>query len=249
MQLKLIAGDPTRLGATPIEGGVNFALYSHHGVRVELVLFDAGGKKEVTRCDLPARDGDIWHGFAPKLTTGFAYGYRVHGPYQPEKGHLFNPHKLLLDPYAKGLVGEFAWHSIHFGYDLSRQNPNGPMDVRDNAPFVTKGVIVDPAKFSTLPRNVPRPWRETLVCELHAKGFTMIHPGVPLADRGKFAGLGSDAALDYLVALGVTAIELLPTHAFIHDKFLVDQGLRNYWGYNTLNYLRRAIPLPRCAPL
>jgi isoamylase len=236
MQLKLIAGDPTLLGATPVEGGVNFALYSHHGVRVELVLFDGGGKEEIARCDLPARDGDIWHGFAPKLSAGYTYGYRVHGPYQPEKGHLFNPHKLLLDPYAKGLVGEFAWHSSHFGYDLNRQNPNGAMDVRDNAPFMTKGLIVDPVQLATMKRNAPHAWRETLISELHAKGFTMRHPSVPEADRGKFAGLGSAAALDYLVALGVTALELLPIHAFIHDKFLVDQGLRNYWGYNTLNY-------------
>ena len=236
MQLKLIAGDPNNLGATPRDGGVNFALYSHHSVRIELVLFDAAGKKEVSRGDLPARDGDIWHGFAPALTPDYAYGYRVHGPYQPDKGHLFNPHKLLLDPYAKGLIGEFAWHSSHFGYDFARGDPNGPMDMRDNAAFTTKGLIVEPARFALLPRNSPRPWRETLICELHVKGFTMRHPDIPEVDRGKFSGLGSLAALDYLVALGVTAIELLPTHAFIHDKFLVDQGLRNFWGYNTLNY-------------
>ena len=236
MNLKLIAGDPTCLGATPKEGGVNFALYSHHGVRIELVLFDATGKKEIARCDLPAREGDIWHGFAPRLNAGYAYGYRVHGPYQPEKGHLFNPHKLLLDPYAKGLVGEFAWHSSHFGYDLARQNPNGAMDTRDNAAFATKGLIIDPTRLSPLSRKPAIAWRDTLICELHTKGFTMRNPEIAEADRGKFAGLGSKAALDYLVALGVTAIELLPTHAFIHDKFLVDQGLRNYWGYNTLNY-------------
>jgi isoamylase len=236
MQLNLIAGDPKRLGATPLGGGVNFALYSHHGIRVELILFDPSGQKELARADLPARDGDIWHGFAPDLEAGFAYGYRVHGPYQPEKGHLFNPHKLLLDPYAKGLIGDFAWHSSHYGYDLSRDLPNSKIDTRDNAAFVTKGVIVDPAHFDALTKNPPRPWRETLICELHVKGFTMRHPDVPEAERGKLAGLGSDAALEYLSALGVTAIELLPTHAFIHDKFLVDQGLRNYWGYNTLNY-------------
>jgi isoamylase len=236
MQLKLVAGDPHLLGATPLKGGVNFALYSHHGVRVELVLFDAGGRQEVARCDLPARDGDIWHGFAPALKPDFAYGYRVHGPYQAEKGHLFNPHKLLLDPYAKGLAGSFIWHSSHFGYDLGRDIPNGGMDTRDNAAFMPKGLIVDPDRFAPLQRNPPRPWRETLICELHAKGFTMRHPDIPDVDRGKFAGLGSAAALDYLTALGVTAIELLPTHAFIHDKFLVDQGLRNFWGYNSLNY-------------
>jgi isoamylase len=236
MQLKLTAGDPQILGATPMKGGVNFALYSHHGVRVELLLFDGAGKKEVARCDLPARDGDIWHGFAPKLKPGYSYGYRVHGPYQPERGHLFNPAKLLLDPYAKGLAGTFAWHSSHYGYDLGRDIPNSRPDARDNAAFMPKGLILDPARFEAAKRNPPRPWRETLICELHVKGFTMRNTAIPEADRGKFEGLGSAAALDYLCALGVTAIELLPTHAFIHDKFLVDQGLRNFWGYNTLNY-------------
>lgn len=236
MNLKLIAGSPALLGATPVDGGVNFALYSHHGVRVELVVFDASGKTQLAACDLPARDGDIWHGFASGLTAGYAYGYRVHGPYQPEKGHVFNPHKLLLDPYAKCLAGEFAWHSSHFGYELARDGPNSEIDVRDNAAFMPKGLIIDPARFAPLAKNPPRAWRETLICELHVKGFTMRNPTIPEADRGKFAGLASGAALDYLVALGVTAIELLPVHAFIHDKFLVDQGLRNYWGYNSLNY-------------
>ena len=236
MTMKLIAGDPSLLGATLLEGGVNFALYSRHGERVELIVFDPSGKIEVMRCDLPARTGDIWHGFAPRLEAGHAYGYRVHGPYQPEHGHLFNHHKLLLDPYAKGLVGAFAWHSSHFGYDFARQNPSASLDTRDNAAFVTKGVIVDPIRFTKMPRNQPRPWRDTLICELHVKGFTMRHNDIAQADRGKLGGLGSAAALDYLCALGVTAIEILPTHAFIHDKFLVDQGLRNYWGYNTLNY-------------
>jgi isoamylase len=236
IDLKLVAGDPALLGATPLEGGVNFALYSHHGVRIELVIFDEMGKNELARADLPARTGDIWHGFAVGLRPGHAYGYRVHGPFQPELGHLFNPHKLLLDPYAKGLVGDFVWDASHFAYVMERQNPGGPMDTRDNAAFVQKGVIVDPARLSALPRKTPTPWRDTLIYELHAKGFTMRHPDVPEVDRGKYAGLGSDASLDYLKALGISAIELLPIHAIVHDGFLVDQGLRNHWGYNTLNY-------------
>jgi isoamylase len=247
--LKLIAGDPTRLGATPIEGGVNFALYSHHGVRVELILFDETGETQIDKCDLPARDGDIWHGFAPKLKAGYAYGYRVHGPFQPERGHLFNPHKLVLDPYAKGLVGEFAWHSSHYGYDTSKGPKSGVMDRRDNAAYVTKGVIVDPARFTAMKKPTPIPWRDTLICELHAKGFTIRHPGIDEADRGKFAGLGSDAALDYLAALGVTSLELLPIHALIHDKFLVDQGLRNYWGYNTFSYFCPHVEYAKSDPI
>jgi isoamylase len=236
MHLNLVAGDPTLLGATPLEGGVNFALYSHHGVRVELVIFDQSGGQELARQDLPARAGDIWHGFAPDLPTGLSYGYRVHGPYQPEAGHIFNPSKLMLDPYAKGLTGSFVWDPSHFAHVVERQNPVGPMDTRDNAAFVQKGVIVDPARFSPLPRIHPIPWRDTFIYEMHAKGFTMRHPGVSERDRGKYSGLSTPAALDYLKALGVTTLELLPIHEIIHDKFLVDQGLRNHWGYNTLNY-------------
>ena len=234
--LKLQAGNPALMGATPLEGGVNFALFSHHGVRVELILFDQAGEREIARQDLPARDGDIWNGFAPNLKPEHAYGFRVHGPYQPDQGHLFNPYKLLLDPYAKGLVGKFSWHSSHFGYDLTRGAHTKFMDMRDNAAFATKGVIVDPQRLARMTRKPPKPWQDTLICELHAKGFTMRHPGVEEKERGTFAGLGSDAALDYLQALGVTTLELLPIQAMIHDKFLVDQGLRNYWGYNTLNY-------------
>jgi isoamylase len=236
MHLDLVAGDPGIMGATPMAGGINFALYSHHGVRVELVIYDPSGSTELARQDLPARSGDIWHGFAPKLATGYAYGYRVHGPFQPEAGHVFNPHKLLLDPYAKGLVGDFIWDASHFAHVVERQNPADPMDKRDNAAFVSKGVIVDPAQLESQPRLASKPWRETLIYELHAKGFTMRHPGVSETDRGTLAGLSSDAALDYLKSLGITSLELLPIHAIVHDKFLIDQGLRNHWGYNTLNY-------------
>ncbi|NJR20140.1 MAG: glycogen debranching protein GlgX, partial [Hyphomonadaceae bacterium] len=202
----------------------------------ELVLFNATGSQEIARCDLPARDGDIWHGLAPQLKVGFAYGYRVHGPFEPDQGHLFNPHKLLLDPYAKGLVGQHIWDNSHYPYVVERQNPDGPLDTRDNAPFSTKGLIVDPARLTSLARGPIVPWRDTLIYEMHAKGFTMRHPQVAEPDRGKFAGLSRGPALDYLRALGVTTLELLPIHAFVHDRFLVEQGLRNYWGYNTLNY-------------
>jgi isoamylase len=236
MELILTTGDPTRLGATPIEGGVNFALYSHHGVRVELVLFDPSGATEIARCDLPARDGDIWHGFAPNLPLGLAYGYRVHGPYAPDLGHHFNPHKLLLDPYAKGLVGNHIWDNSHYGYVFERQNPSGEMDRRDNAAFAIKCLIPDPAALTPLASGPKVAWRDTLIYEMHAKGFTMRHPEISEAQRGKYMGLSSPAALDYLRALGVTTLELLPIHALVHDRFLVDQGLRNYWGYNTLNY-------------
>lgn len=236
LKLNLGPGNPSQLGATPVNGGVNFALYSHHGTRVELVIFDSAGENELARGDLPARDGDIWHGFAPSLKAGYAYGYRVHGPFSPENGHVFNPHKLLLDPYAKGLVGQHIWDNSHYAYVVERQNPDGPLDTRDNAAFVTKGKIIDPSQLTPLRRGPQVPWSQTLIYEMHTKGFTMRHPDVPESDRGKLAGLGSAAALDYLRALGVTTLELLPVHALIHDRFLVEQGLRNHWGYNTLNY-------------
>jgi isoamylase len=236
MVLRLEPGNPNQLGATPGEGGVNFALFSAHGVRVELVLFSRDGSQEIARADLPARKGDIWHGFAPRLGAGTVYGYRVHGPYRPDQGHLFNPYKVLLDPYARAVAGKFQWGPEHFGYFYEGHDPDGMPDNRDNAATCLKGVVVDPAAMVPLPRHNAQPWGETLIYELHARGFTMQLPGLSDKERGTFAGLGSQVALDYLCALGITTIELLPIHQFIHDRFLVDQGLKNYWGYNTLNY-------------
>jgi isoamylase len=236
MQFSLNPGSCDELGAVAHVDGVNFALFSDHAVRVELVLYDSQGQHELARADLPARDGDIWHGFAPGLKPGLSYGYRVHGPYAPERGHLFNPAKLLLDPYAKGLAGTFEWGPEHFGYVLENGNPDGPVDMRDNAHAMVKGRILDPKAISPMWPGPRIPWQNTLICELHAKGFTMRDPDLSAEERGVFGGLGSDKALDYLKSLGVTAIELLPVHAIVHDKFLIDQGLRNYWGYNTLNF-------------
>ncbi|MEN9854984.1 MAG: glycogen debranching protein GlgX [Pseudomonadota bacterium] len=236
MPLNLTAGDPNLLGANVVDGGVNFALYSHNATRVELVLFDGAGQTEIGRCDLPARDGDIWHGFAAGLSAGHAYGYRVHGPYSPGEGHFYNPHKLLLDPYAKEMVGSFVWDPSHFAYVMESGDPKGAPDTRDNTPFLNKGLIHDPARFTPLTRKPNRPMRDSIIYEMHAKGFTIANPEIDADMRGKIAGLGQAAALDYLSALGITALELLPIHAILQDKFLVDRGLTNFWGYNTLNY-------------
>lgn len=236
MLVKLTPGSPAPMGATPVEGGVNFAVFSAHAVRVELVIFSPDGRTEIGRVDLPARDGDIWHGFAPRLGSGTVYGYRVHGPYQPSQGHLFNPHKLLLDPYAKSLTGSFSWGPEHYGYFYESHDPDSQADTRDNAARCVKAVVVDPSTLPPLPSHSARPWRDTIIYEMHAKGFTMMMSGLSDREKGTLAGLSTPAALDYLSALGITTLELLPLHHFIHDRFLVDQGLKNYWGYNTLNY-------------
>lgn len=229
-------GSPYPLGATPQDGGVNFALFSAHATRVELCLFSADGRTEVRRLDLPAVSNQVWHGFLPGVGEGAVYGYRVHGPYQPHLGHRFNPHKLLLDPYARALVGEFRWHDAHYGFPQEDAEKDLLPDTRDNHPFLPKcRVVPDPSTRTGYHCNrVPK--SQTLLYETHLRGFTIRHPDVPEADRGTFAGLAAPAALDYLKALGITSIELLPIQSFISEPFLERKGLRNYWGYNTLAF-------------
>ena len=221
------AGDPSVYGATVMDGGVNLALAAPDATRVELVLFTPDGTAELARVDLPACEGGVFHGFLPGLPAGTAYGYRVHGPWAPEAGQRFDPMKLLLDPWARGLAGQFRHGPEHF---------TRPGASADNAATMVKGVVMDPARLAPLPRGPRVPWHRTLITELHVRGFTMTLPGLTAAERGTFEGLATDAALDWLQALGITALELLPVHAFIHDGFLLDRSLRNYWGYNTLSY-------------
>lgn len=224
---RLRPGEPAVYGATVVDGGVNFALAAPGAERVELVLLAPGGGVQLACHELPGEDDGVFHGFAPGLQPGVAYGYRVHGPWAPEAGHRFDPSKLLLDPWAKALTGQFRHGPEH----ITR-----PGQWIDNAQMMVKGVVADPAVFAPLPRGPAIKWHRTLISELHVRGFTMTHPQLNARERGTLAGLASDAALDWLKALGVTAIELLPIHSFIHDGFLVDRGLKNYWGYNTLNY-------------
>ena len=227
-----LPGRPYPLGATWDGAGVNFALFSENAESVELCLFDGAGKEE--RVAVHKRTEDVWHCYLPEARPGQLYGYRVYGPYAPEGGPRFNPNKLLLDPYAKGLFGELDWRHPHFGYVLGKDDLQP--DARDNAAGMPKSRVVDGAFDWGDGRPPATPWNETLIYELHVKGFTKLHPGVPEELRGTYLGLASDAAIEHLLDLGVTTVELLPVHAFVQDKHLVQKGLRNYWGYNSIGF-------------
>ncbi|MHA6346985.1 glycogen debranching protein GlgX [Roseivivax sp. CAU 1761] len=213
--------------------GTNFALFSDHAERVELCLFDEGGAE--TRVDLPEMEGGVWFGYLPGIGPGQRYGYRVHGPYAPDQGHRFNPNKLLIDPYARQLSGLLEWNDALFGYDVATGDDT-TFDTRDSAPFIPKCFVTDPAYDWDADRALNIPWRDTVIYEAHVKGLTMQREDVPADLRGTFAGLASEPMIEHLQKLGVTAIELLPVHSFLQDRHLVEKGLANYWGYNTLNF-------------
>ncbi len=225
-------GKPYPLGATPDSKGSNFSLFSEVAERVELCLFDEHGHQ--TAVDLPEVTAFCWHGYLPGIRPGQRYGYRVHGPWNPEEGHRCNPFKLLLDPYAKAIVGEVHWNEAIFPY---RPGEPEARDERDSAPFMQRSVVIDPSFDWGDDRHPCTPWHQTVIYETHIKGFTQQHPGVPKALRGTYSGLGHPAAIEHLTKLGITAVELMPVHQFIHDARLVEEGLRNYWGYNTIGYL------------
>src|SRR5579862_192441 len=229
-------GRPYPLGSTWDGEGVNFALYSEHAEKVELCLFDDSGKRETLRVPLPEQTDMVWHGYMPEIRPGQVYGYRVFGPYAPEQGHRFNPHKLLLDPYGKQIHGNIRWTDAHFGYKVGNKQEDLSFDRRDDAAVTLKNRVIDSA-FTWGSDTPPRiPWHETLIYELHVKGFTMCHPDVPQHLRGTYAGLASAPVIEYLTRLGVTSIELMPVHAFVDDRQLVERGLRNYWGYNSIGF-------------
>ncbi|HEX4557060.1 MAG TPA: glycogen debranching protein GlgX [Xanthobacteraceae bacterium] len=230
------------LGATWDGTGVNFALFSANARKVELCLFDIEGKRELERIELPEYTDEVWHGYLPDARPGTVYGYRVHGAYEPAAGHRFNPNKLLIDPYAKQLVGELTCDPAVFGYTLDSPDKDLSFDTRDSQAFVPKCRVIDPA-FTWGPERKPRvPWERTVIYELHARGYTMRHPDIPPEMRGTFAGLMRPEIIDHIRRLGVTAVELLPVHAFADDSHLLEKGLRNYWGYNTLAFFA---PQPR----
>jgi isoamylase len=238
-------GSPNPHGATYDGAGVNFALFSANATRVELCLFDPGGREETARITLPDYTNEIFHGYMPDLQPGQVYGYRVHGPYAPEEGHRFNPNKLLLDPYARGHTGEIQWNDACYGYTIGDDSDDLTFDERDSAPFVPKCVVVDPNfDWHGAPRRASIPWHHTIVYETHVKGFTMRHPAVPENLRGTYAGLGCQQVIDYVKALGVTSVELLPIHTFLDDSYLLEKKLRNYWGYNSIGFFA---PDPRYA--
>ena len=233
---RISEGLPYPLGATWDGLGVNFALFSAHATKVELCLFDATGERELHRIELPEFTDEVWHGYLPDADPVTVYGYRVQGPYAPEVGHRFNPHKLLLDPYAKALVGSLTWGPELFGYTLGASNDDLSFDERDSAPLMPKCRVIDPAFTWGRDQAPAIAWERTIIYEVHVKGFTQQHPLVPPELRGTFAGLTTDAVIDYLRALGITAIELMPVHAFFNERQLLDKGLRNYWGYNTIGF-------------
>ena len=239
---RILPGADYPLGATWDGDGVNFALFSAHATRVDLCLFDSNGHRETERIALPEHTDQVWHGYFPDLGPGTLYGYRVHGPYEPEAGHRFNPNKLLIDPYARLLSGALKWTDAHYGYRLGSNRGDLSFDRRDNARYMPKARVVETA-FTWGEERAPRvPWPETIVYETHVRGFTIKHPGVPAHLRGTFAGLGLREVVRYLTELGITSVELMPVHAFLDDHFLLKRNLKNYWGYSTLSYFA---PEPR----
>ena len=229
-------GRPYPRGATWDGEGVNFAVFSEHAERVELCIFDDKGRREIQRVAFPEHTDQVWHCYLPEARPGMLYGYRVHGPYRPEAGHRFNASKLLLDPYAKSLTGTLNWSDANFGYRVGHARGDLSMDRRDSGPGMPKCRIIDPA-FTWGDDRRPRiPWHDTVIYELHVRGFTMNHPDVPPRLRGTYPGLASSPVIEYLRRLGITTIELMPVHAFIDDRQLVQKGLRNYWGYNSIGY-------------
>lgn len=245
-QVRVQSGQPYPLGATHDGAGANFALFSANATRVELCLFDDVGQTETARINLPEYTDEVWHGYVPKLRPGQLYGYRVHGAWAPHHGHRFNHHKLLLDPYAKALKGPLTWNDALYGYRIGAPHVDLTSDTRDSAPFMPKCVVVEAASrwrpsFSWRRDTRPKtPWSDTIIYEAHVKGMTARHPDVPDRHRGTFAGLAHPAVIEHLVRLGITAIELLPIHSFVDDRHLIESGLRNYWGYNTLNFFTPA---------
>jgi isoamylase len=216
--------------------GVNFALFSEHAEKVELCLFDETGRHEIQRITLKERTDEVWHCYLPEARPGQLYGYRVYGPYEPERGHRFNPHKLLLDPYAYSIEGNLRWGDAQFGYTIGSKREDLSFDRRDSAAGMPKSKIIDGAFTWGDDRHPDIPWQDMVIYELHVGGFTRQHPDVPTALRGTFAGLSCPPVIDHLRRLGVTTIELMPVHAFIDDRYLVERGLRNYWGYNTIGF-------------
>ncbi|MGI5836231.1 MAG: glycogen debranching protein GlgX [Chloroflexota bacterium] len=235
--MKVWPGKPDPLGATWDGEGVNFTLYSENATRVDLCLFDdPDSPDESERITLPEVTAFVWHGYVPSLRPGQLYGYRVYGPFAPEEGYRFNPSKLLIDPYAKALAGSVNWEAPLYGFPPGSDGQDLQLDDRDDAWGMPKGVVIDPSFDWGDDQPLQTPWHRTIIYEAHVKGLTARHPEVDDKLRGSYAGLASPAIIAYLKELGITAVELMPVHAFIDDKFLLDMGLSNYWGYNTLGY-------------
>ncbi len=246
MSNQMQEGSPNPRGATWDGKGTNFSVFSAHATKVEVCFFDESGKKEIDRQELPEYTNQIWHGYIPGIRPGARYGLRVHGPYEPSEGHRFNPNKLLLDPYACAHIGELEWNPALFGYQME-SGDDTTFDERDSAPFMPKCVVVDPEydwHGQARGGGYRIPFDDTILYELHVKGFTKCHPKLPEQMRGTYAGLSHPAVIEYIKSLGVTSVELLPIHTFVNDSHLLEKGLTNYWGYNTIGFFA---PDPRYA--
>jgi isoamylase len=237
-------GSPYPLGASWDGKGTNFAVFSENATIVEVCIFEPDGNKEIERIALPEYTNQIWHGYVSGIAPGTVYGYRVYGPYEPQNGHRFNPNKLLMDPYACAHIGQLKWDPAIFGYQMESAD-DSTYDERDSAPFMPKCSVVDPNFDWTgaRGRGLAR-WNDTVIYEMHVRGYTKRHPAVPENLRGTYAGLGTKEVIEYIKSLGVTTIELLPIHTFIDDHNLLEKGLKNYWGYNSIGYFA---PDPRYA--
>jgi isoamylase len=232
MTMKAWPGQPYPLGATYDGVGTNFSVFSEAAEKIELCLFDDEGRQ--TCLNLPEVFGCCWHGYLPDVGPGQRYGFRVHGPWNPEQGQRCNPAKLLLDPYARAIDGQVDWNEAAFSYQFN--DPEGPPNEADSAPYVPKSVVISPFFDWADDRHPRTSWHETVIYETHVKGFTTRHPDIPLDIRGTYAALAHPVAVEYLTNLGITAVELMPVHQFIQDAHLLEKGLRNYWGYNSIGY-------------
>ncbi len=234
--MRILPGKPYPLGATWDGVGTNFSIFSENATAVELCLFNEDGTKQTNRISMPEVTGHVWHCYIPRVQPGQLYGYRVHGPFEPEAGLRFNSNKLLIDPYAKSIHGDVNWEAPVFGYVIGDEAMDLSIDEQDSGWGMPKSVVTNPWFDWEEDRHPRTPWHESVIYELHVKGFTelseFVHPDL----RGTYAGLSTEPVIDYLTRLGITAVELLPVHTFLNDKHLIDRGLSNYWGYNTINY-------------
>ncbi len=237
MEPKIYTGSPYPLGATFDGKGVNFALFSAHAESVELCLYDDTEETvEIARINLNEKTHQVWHIYLEGLKPGQCYGYRVHGPYEPERGHRFNPNKLLIDPYAKAISGTVQWNDALFGYGIGNEDGDLSFGDADSAPYVPKSVVVDNSFDWEDDRPPCISMHQSIIYEVHVKGFTALHPDIPKEIRGTYAGMGHPVAIAYLKEMGITAVELLPVHHFLTDRHLKDKGLSNYWGYNSVGF-------------
>ncbi len=239
---RLESGQPYPLGATWDGLGANFAVFSANADGIDLCLFDPSGRREIARMPLPECTDEVWHGYLPNAHLGLLYGFRAHGRYEPEEGHRFNPHKLLLDPYARQIAGQVQWSDALFGYRVASGRGDLSYDRRDSAVAMPKAVLVDDSFSWGDDRPPQTPWSDTVIYEAHVRGLSMLRDDVLPHQRGTFAALAHPAFIEHVKRMGVTAVELLPVHGFVQDRYLVSQGLRNYWGYNTLSFFA---PEPR----